>query len=140
MPEVIKIGITEKNNQKIQEVKTVKVIANQGIVGDRHFKEFNDPFNRYTTLKRSTLLEFLFKNVPKNQIKFNSNITKIENVNNFRITLNENTHEEFDYLIIADGIFSKTKSLILNEKCFTTISNRCTKLTFFFFNKIHKFR
>ena len=33
MPEVIKIGITEKNNQKIQEVKTVKVIANQGIVG-----------------------------------------------------------------------------------------------------------
>ena len=34
MPEVIKIGITEKNNQKIQEVKTVKVIANQGIVGD----------------------------------------------------------------------------------------------------------
>ena len=42
MPEVIKIGITEKNNQKIQEVKTVKVIANHGIVGDRHFKEFND--------------------------------------------------------------------------------------------------
>ena len=38
MPEVIKIGITEKNNQKIQEVKTIKVIANQGIVGDSHFK------------------------------------------------------------------------------------------------------
>ncbi len=82
---------------------------------DIDLKQFNDPFNRYTTLKRSILLEFLFKNVPKNQIKFNSNITKIENVNNFRITLNENTHEEFDYLIIADGIFSKTKSLILNE-------------------------
>jgi salicylate hydroxylase len=70
---------------------------------DIDLKQFNDPFNRYTTLKRSILLEFLFKNVPKNQIKFNSNITKIENVNNFRITLNENTHEEFDYLIIADG-------------------------------------
>ena len=82
---------------------------------DIDLTQFNDPFNRYTTLKRSILLEFLFKNVPKNQIKFNSNITKIENVNNFRITLNENTHEEFDYLIIADGIFSKTKSLILNE-------------------------
>ena len=82
---------------------------------DIDLTQFNDPFNRYTTLKRSILLEFLFKNVPKNQIKFNSNITKIENVNNFRITLNENTHEEFDYLIIADGIFSKTKSLILND-------------------------
>ena len=29
--------------------------------------------------------------------------------------MDENTHEEFDYLIIADGIFSKTKSLILND-------------------------
>ena len=82
---------------------------------DIDLTQFNDPLNRYTTLKRSTLLEFLFKNVPENQIKFNSNITKIENANNFRITLNENTHEEFDYLIIADGIFSKTKSLILND-------------------------
>ena len=51
MPEVIKIGITEKNNQKIQEVKTVKVIANQGIVGDRHFKEFNDPFNQLSIME-----------------------------------------------------------------------------------------
>ena len=82
---------------------------------DIDLTQFNDPLNRYTTLKRSTLLKFLFKNVPDNQIKFNSNITKIENVNNFRISLNENTYEEFDYLIIADGIFSKTKSLILND-------------------------
>ena len=82
---------------------------------DIDLTQFNDPLNRYTTLKRSTLLEFLFKNVPENQIKFNSNITKIEKANGFRITLDENTHEEFDYLIIADGIFSKTKSLILND-------------------------
>ena len=82
---------------------------------DIDLTQFNDPLNRYTTLKRSTLLEFLFKNVPENQIKFNSNITKIEKANGFRITLDENTHEEFDYLIIADGIFSKTKSLIMND-------------------------
>ncbi len=82
---------------------------------DIDLTQFNDSLNRYTTLKRSTLLEFLFKNVPENQIKFNSNITKIKNTNGFRITLDENTHEEFDYLIIADGIFSKTKSLILND-------------------------
>ena len=55
MPEVIKIGITEKNNQKIQEVKTVKVIANQGIVGDRHFKEFNDPFNQLSLIESENI-------------------------------------------------------------------------------------
>jgi salicylate hydroxylase len=88
---------------------------NSKIICDIDLTQFNDPLNRYTTLKRSTLLEFLFNNVPENEIKFNSNITKIENANGFRITLDENTHEEFDYLIIADGIFSKTKSLILNN-------------------------
>ena len=82
---------------------------------DIDLTQFNDPLNRYTTLKRSTLLEFLFKNIPENRIEFNSNISKIENANSFRITLDENKYEEFDYLIIADGIFSKTKSLILNE-------------------------
>ena len=82
---------------------------------DIDLTQFNDPLNRYTTLKRSTLLEFLFKNVPENRIEFNSNISKIENANGLRITLDENKHEEFDYLIIADGIFSKTKSLIFNE-------------------------
>ena len=61
MPEVIKIGITEKNNQKIQEVKTVKVIANQGIVGDRHFKEFNDPFNQLSLIESENIDEYNIK-------------------------------------------------------------------------------
>ncbi len=44
MSEIIKIGITSSNNKKIEEVSSIKVLANQGIVGDRHFKEFNDPY------------------------------------------------------------------------------------------------
>ncbi len=82
---------------------------------DIDLTQFNDQLNRYTTLKRSTLLKFLFQNIPQEKIIFNSNIIKIENVNGISVVLSDNTHEEFDYLIIADGIFSKTKSLILNE-------------------------
>ena len=70
MPEVIKIGITEKNNQKIQEVKTVKVIANQGIVGDRHFKEFNDPFNQLSLIES--------ENIDYYNIKYSLNIPYID--------------------------------------------------------------
>ena len=70
MPEVIKIGITEKNNQKIQEVKTVKVIANQGIVGDRHFKEFNDPFNQLSLIES--------ENIDNYNIKYGLNIPYID--------------------------------------------------------------
>ena len=43
MSKVLKLGITAINNQSIQEVSSIEVIANQGIVGDRHFKKFNDP-------------------------------------------------------------------------------------------------
>ena len=82
---------------------------------DIDLTQFNDYSNRYTTLKRSTLLKFLFQNVPKEKIKFNSNITKIENSNGLSVTFGDNKNEEFDYLIISDGIFSKTRSLILNE-------------------------
>ena len=70
MPEVIKIGITEKNNQKIQEVKTVKVIANQGIVGDRHFKEFNDPYNQLSLIES--------ENIDYYNIKYGLNIPYID--------------------------------------------------------------
>ena len=70
MPEVIKIGITEKNNQKIHEVKTVKVIANQGIVGDRHFKEFNDPFNQLSLIES--------ENIDYYNIKYGLNIPYID--------------------------------------------------------------
>ena len=68
--------------------------------------QFNDPLNRYTTLKRSTLLKFLFQNVPQEKIKFNSNITKVENSNGITLTFGDNKNEEFDYLIVSDGIFS----------------------------------
>ena len=45
MSKIIKIGITKNNNKKIiEEVSSIKVLANKGIVGDRHFKEFNDPY------------------------------------------------------------------------------------------------
>ena len=77
--------------------------------------QFNDPLNRYTTLKRSTLLKFLFQNVPQEKIKFNSNITKVENSNGITLTFGDNKNEEFDYLIVSDGIFSKTRSFIFNE-------------------------
>ncbi len=82
---------------------------------DIDLTRFNDYSNRYTTLKRSTLLKFLSQNVPKEKIKFNSNITNIENSSGLSVTFGDNKNEEFDYLIISDGIFSKTRSLILNE-------------------------
>ena len=51
MSEVLKLGITAIHNRSIQEVDSIEVIANQGIVGDRHFKKFNDPYNQISLIE-----------------------------------------------------------------------------------------
>ena len=51
MSQVLKLGITAINNQSIREVDSIEVIANQGIVGDRHFKKFNDPYNQLSLIE-----------------------------------------------------------------------------------------
>ena len=55
MTEVFKIGIANKNNQQIQEVNSVEVFANKGILGDRHFKEYNDPFNQLSLIESENI-------------------------------------------------------------------------------------
>ena len=51
MAEVFKLGIAANNNQPIMEVNTIEVFANKGIVGDRHFHDFNDPYNQLTLIE-----------------------------------------------------------------------------------------
>tara|TARA_B100001057_G_scaffold499686_1_gene611297 strand:+ start:106 stop:546 length:441 start_codon:yes stop_codon:yes gene_type:complete len=55
MSEVFKIGIADKNNQQIKEVNSIDVLANKGILGDRHFQEFNDPFNQLSLIESENI-------------------------------------------------------------------------------------
>ena len=55
MSEVFKIGITKNNNQKIEEVSSIEVLANKGIVGDRHFNEYNSPYNQITLIESENI-------------------------------------------------------------------------------------
>ena len=55
MSEVYKIGISNENNQKIKDVNSIDVLANQGILGDRHFQEFNDPYNQLSLIESENI-------------------------------------------------------------------------------------
>ena len=70
MPEVYKLGISNKNNQKINKVNSIEVLANQGIVGDRHFKEYNDPYNQLSLIES--------ENIDYYNIKYSLNIPYID--------------------------------------------------------------
>ena len=98
---------------------------------DLNISNFNNNDCKYTTLQRSTLIEFLKEKLPSNLIQFNkkikhfvyeSKIIKLEFENGFS--------DEFDYLIISDGVFSLTKSLVINKyiqpKFFDSIALRGT--------------
>ena len=93
------------------------VIKQEKKICDLNISEFNSKDYKYTTLKRSILVKFLKNRLKDNVIKYDQNIQKIEK-NNDQINLifNRNNKVICDYLIIADGVFSKGKSLISNNE------------------------
>ena len=80
-----------------------------------NISKFNDKENYYTTLKRSQLIDFLIKSIPKKKILFNTSIKGIEGNDTFKINLDNSNFLHADYLAVCDGVFSKSKSFILND-------------------------
>ena len=78
--------------------------------------EFNSEDCKYTTLKRSSLINFL-KTDLEGLIRTGYNISKIDQQDK-KIELSfENAEvKECDYLIISDGVFSKSKSLMSKDE------------------------
>jgi MOSC domain-containing protein YiiM len=55
MSKVLKLGTTSINNQVINDVDSIKVILNKGVVGDRHFKDFNDPYCQLSLIESENI-------------------------------------------------------------------------------------
>ncbi len=88
---------------------------NPNKICDIDLTQFNDDLNRYTTTKRSTLLKFLLKNIPKDKIKFNTILKHLDYSDVIKAKFSNEVEENFDFVIIADGVFSKSKLIILKE-------------------------
>ena len=58
MAEVFKLGITAKNNLPIKNVNMIEVMANKGIVGDRHFHDSNDAYNQLSLIESENIDEY----------------------------------------------------------------------------------
>ena len=84
MSKVIKLGIANSNNKKIKEVESIEVLANKGVVGDRHFSDYNDPFCQLTLIES--------ENIDFYNLKYGLNIPYVEfrrNIVTEGIRLNE---------------------------------------------------
>jgi len=83
--EVFKLGITKNNNKKIDEVNSIDLIANKGIVGDRYFKDFSDPMSQLTLIESENIDDYNRRyNLNIDYLDFRRNIiTKDIKLNNY---------------------------------------------------------
>jgi salicylate hydroxylase len=121
-----KIGLNTLENKDIFNPEKIDfyTIKREKKICDLNISEFNSENCKYTTLKRSKLVEFLKDRLDDNMIKYDHNIAKIEKNNDqIYLTFSENKKVICDYLVISDGVFSKCKSLISNDEIKPTYNN-----------------
>ena len=106
-----------KNNQKFNPDKiNFYSIKSSNKICDLNISDFNSENCKYTTLKRSELVKFLKLDLD-DLIKTNHSISKIYQKNQkIQLTFENKEIDECDYLIISDGVFSKSRSLILENQ------------------------
>ena len=125
-----KIGFQKISASDVYFPKKVNFFdaKNSSKICDIDLSQFNYQNNRYTTLKRSKLFKFLLENIPKEKLIFNSHLNDIKNQNKLSLNFADKNCEEFDYLIAADGVFSKTKQILFKDdglpKYFNSIALR----------------
>jgi len=112
-----KIGFAQLNkNEKFCPSKLDFYSINYNKICDLDLTTFNSTDVNYTTLQRSTLIKFLKENLLSNSILFRKKINNIEQKNQkINIYFTDGSSDEVDYLIISDGVFSNTKSIVENK-------------------------
>ena len=128
-----KIGFQTINSQNKFNPNKVDFysLKNKNKICDLDISVFNTYEAKYTTLQRTTLVEFLKDKLPNNLIQYNKKVNKVSSQNEIiDLTFDGNSSAECDFLIISDGVFSSTKSLIANKdikpKYFKSLAIRAT--------------
>jgi salicylate hydroxylase len=112
------ISFDKINNEKIFHPKTIDFynIQNKKIC-DLNLSKFNSPEAKYTTLQRSTLIEFLKEDIYTQHLRFGKKIKEVSELKDkVLIKFEDNTNDLVDFVIAADGIFSNTRSFFEMKK------------------------
>ena len=112
------INFSKINSEKIFHPTGVDIydIENKKIC-DLNLSNFNLKDNKYTTLQRSTLIEFLKDDIYTQHIRFGKIIKEVSELRGkILIKFDDNTNDLVDYIIGADGIFSNTRTFFEKKK------------------------
>ena len=112
------INFNKINNEKIFHPKIIDFynIQNEKIC-DLNLSKFNSVEAKYTTLQRSTLIEFLKEDIYTQHLRFGKKMKEVSELKDkVLIKFDDNTNDLVDFVVAADGIFSNTRSFFEKKK------------------------
>ncbi len=113
-----KIGFKKIDSENIFHPQNIDffTIKNEKIC-DLEISKFNTEYSKYTTLKRSTLIEFLKDEIYTQHLRFGKRIKEVTELKGkVLIKFDDNTNDLVDYVVGADGMFSNTRSFFEKKK------------------------
>jgi len=112
-----KIGFSNiDNNDFFNPLKLNFYSIDDNKICDLNLATFNSNEVKYTTLKRSILIEFLKNSLFKNNLSFGKEVKKVSKIKEkLLINFKDNTNDLVDFMLVSDGVFSNTKSVIENK-------------------------
>jgi len=111
-----KIGFRNIGNNNIFNPLKLNFYSNNNKICDLDLGRFNNDTVKYTTLQRSTLIEFLKDKLFANNFRFGKEVRKVSKIKDkLLINFSDNTNDLVDFIIVSDGVFSNTKSVIENK-------------------------
>ena len=111
-----KIGFRNIDKNDIFNPLKLNFYSNNNKICDLDLGKFNNDSIKYTTLQRSTLIEFLKDKLFTNNFRFGKEVRKVSKIKDkLLINFSDNTNDLVDFIIVSDGVFSNTKSIIENK-------------------------
>ncbi len=113
-----KINFSKIKSENLYHPKAIDFydIQNKKIC-DLDLTQFNGNKHEYTTLQRSTLIEFLKDDIYTQHLRFGKKIKEVSELKGkVLIKFDDNTNDLVDYVIGADGIFSNTRTFFEKKK------------------------
>jgi len=111
-----KIGFRNIGKNDFFNPLKLNFYSNNNKICDLNLGRFNSESAKYTTLQRSTLIEFLKEQLFTNNFRFGKKVRKVSKIKDkLLINFTDNSNDLVDFVIVSDGVFSNTKSIIENK-------------------------
>ena len=112
------IGFKNINSEKIYHPSNLDFYSiNNKKICDLNLTKFNSNETKYTTLQRSTLINFLKDEIYTQHLRFGKRIKRVSEIKDkILINFDDNTNDLVDYVVAADGMFSHTRDFFESRK------------------------